>query len=174
MHRTRTIAAALAAAAVLAAGWYAFRPERLFVDAVVDERLDAGALSLAAVDAAAAVPPAPVARASGRFHSVAHETAGEATIYVHADGRRTLRLAGFSTSNGPDVRVLLIAAPDASDDATVRHGEVLELGTLKGNIGDQNYEIPADADLSRWRAVTIWCKRFGVNFGTAPLAAPEA
>jgi hypothetical protein len=117
-------------------------------------------------------PPMPAVRARGRFHGVAHETTGEAAIHVHPDGRRTLRLSGFATSNGPDVRVLLIAASDAADDATVTRAGFLELGKLKGNIGDQNYEIPADADLSRWRAVTIWCKRFGVNFGTAPLAAP--
>jgi hypothetical protein len=42
---------------------------------------------------------------------------------------------------------------------------------LKGNIGDQNYEIPADTDLSKYQACTIWCKRFSVNFGTAPLAS---
>jgi hypothetical protein len=42
---------------------------------------------------------------------------------------------------------------------------------LKGNIGDQNYELPANADLAKYRAVTIWCKRFSVNFGTAPLSS---
>ena len=43
------------------------------------------------------------------------------------------------------------------------------LGALKGNVGDQNYEVPADVDLTTYQAVTIWCRRFGVNFGTAPL-----
>ena len=46
----------------------------------------------------------------------------------------------------------------------------IEVGALKGNIGDQNYEIASDLDLSKYRAVTIWCKRFGVNFATAPLS----
>jgi hypothetical protein len=45
----------------------------------------------------------------------------------------------------------------------------VDLGSLKGNIGDQNYELPLNADLAKYRAVTIWCKRFSVNFGTAPL-----
>jgi hypothetical protein len=45
----------------------------------------------------------------------------------------------------------------------------VELGKLKGNQGDQNYDIPADLELDKYRAVTIWCRRFGVNFGTAPL-----
>ena len=46
---------------------------------------------------------------------------------------------------------------------------IVELGKLKGNEGDQNYEIPADTDLAKYRAVTIWCRRFSVNFATAPL-----
>ena len=45
----------------------------------------------------------------------------------------------------------------------------MELGKLKGNEGDQNYDVPDDLDLSRYRAVTIWCRRFSVNFATAPL-----
>ena len=47
----------------------------------------------------------------------------------------------------------------------------VEVGALKGNVGDQNYEISSDLDLNKYRAVTIWCKRFGVNFATAPLTA---
>ncbi len=43
------------------------------------------------------------------------------------------------------------------------------LGALKGNIGDQNYELPANVNLDKYQSVTIWCRRFGVNFGTAPL-----
>jgi hypothetical protein len=50
---------------------------------------------------------------------------------------------------------------------TVDH---VELGPMKGNIGDQNYDIPSTVDLEKYRTVTIWCKRFGVNFGSAPLA----
>jgi hypothetical protein len=67
------------------------------------------------------------------------------------------------------VRVYLVAAPDAKDNDTVTKAGFIEVGTLKGNIGDQNYELPADIDLAKYRAVTIWCKRFSVNFGTAPL-----
>ena len=47
------------------------------------------------------------------------------------------------------------------------------LGALKGNQGDQNYELPADLDLAKYRAVTVWCRRFGVNFATAPLTAKQ-
>lgn len=81
-----------------------------------------------------------------------------------------LRLTNFSTSNGPDVRVTLVAAADATDDPSVQRAGYVSLGVMKGNVGDQNYDVPADLDLSVYRAVTIWCERFSVNFGTAPLS----
>jgi Electron transfer DM13 len=59
--------------------------------------------------------------------------------------------------------------PKPGRPETVTRAGFLHLGPLKGNIGDQNYDVPADADLEKHRAVTVWCRRFGVNFGTAPL-----
>ena len=109
--------------------------------------------------------------ASGTFHSVAHQSAGQATVLQLADGKRVLRFSNFQTSNGPDVRVYLVASADAKDSDTVKNAGFVEVAALKGNIGDQNYEIASDLDLSKYRAVTIWCKRFGVNFATAPLSA---
>ena len=142
--------------------WYAFRPERLFIDDTVNE-------SLAAAAPATAAEPVPLAH--GTFHSNAHETTGDATILSLADGRRILRLTSFSTSNGPDLRVYLVAAADVTDDETVKQAAFVELGLMKGNKGDQNYEVPATVDLAQYRTVTIWCKRFSVNFGSAPLTA---
>jgi hypothetical protein len=139
-------------------GWYLFRPELLFVNKKVNEEQVAsvGASVMRAV-------------AAGQFHSVAHETHGTATIQDVGGGRRVLRLTDFTTSNGPDVRVYLVAAADASDNETVTRAGFVELGKLKGNEGDQNYDVPDDLDLSQYRAVTIWCRRFSVNFATAPL-----
>ena len=116
-------------------------------------------------------PAGPVQVTSGRFHKNAHETTGAATIYRFADGRLVLRLTEFATSNGPDVRVYLVAAGDVQDEAAAKLAGFVDLGALKGNIGDQNYEVPAGLDLSRYRAVSIWCRRFSVNFGAAPLVA---
>jgi len=141
--------------------WAAFRPERLFVNAKVNETMPAGLATETVL-------------ASGSFHSVAHGTKGTASIYQLADGKRILRLANFETSNGPDVHVYLVAANDASNSETVEKAGFLELGSLKGNIGDQNYDIPADVDFEKYHAVTIWCKRFSVNFGTAPLNSSGA
>lgn len=147
---------------VLGAGaWYAFRPERLFINTTVNE-------SLGEVQATAAQP---LTLASGQFHGVHHETKGMASVIRLGDGKRVLRLTDFATSNGPDVRVYLVAAADAGDNETVTSAGFVEVGALKGNQGDQNYDVPAETDLSKYRTVTIWCRRFGVNFGSAPLAA---
>ncbi len=83
----------------------------------------------------------------------------------------TLRLTNFKTSNGPDVHVLLIAANDAQDNDNFLKNNVerVELGKLKGNEGDQNYDIPAGTDLTKFHTVAIHCERFNANFGTAPL-----
>jgi hypothetical protein len=153
-----------------AAGWYAFRPERLFIDRTVNESLAAEVTASAATHAAAA-PTAPMRLAAGRFHGVHHETSGQATVYRLPDGKRVLRFTEFETSNGPDVQIYLVAAPDASDNATVTSAGFVNLGPMKGNRGDQNYDLPANLDLAKYRAVTVWCRRFGVNFATAPLAS---
>lgn len=108
--------------------------------------------------------------ATGKFHGAAHNTSGRATIYA-VDGKETLRLTNFKTSNGPDVHVVLIAASDAQDNDNFLDKSVkrVELGKLKGNEGDQDYAIPSGTDLSKFKAVSIYCERFNANFGTAPL-----
>jgi hypothetical protein len=146
----------LAVAIVAIVGWYAFRPERLVIDQKVNEQFPT-------------VSAASNKLASGQFHNGAHETKGTATVFQLADGKKTLRLTDFATSNGPDVHVYLVAADDAKDNEAVTKAGFIDVGSLKGNIGDQNYDVPANADLTKYRAVTIWCKRFSVNFGTAPL-----
>ena len=108
---------------------------------------------------------------TGTFHGKVHSTSGRATIYSGANGRLVLRLTNFKTSNGPDVHVVLIAAKDADDDANFLKSstERIELGALKGNEGDQNYDIPAGTDLKKYQTVSIYCERFNANFGAAPL-----
>jgi len=156
------IAIPVGAIALLVA-WYAFRPERLVVNRSVNE----------------AMPSAPGASSaqpleSGRFYSILHPTEGTATIYQMGDGTRVLRFTSFSTSNGPDVHVYMVAPDDAKDAATVQKAGFVDLGVIKGNIGDQNYTLGSDLDLAKYRAVSIWCKRFSVNFGAAALRPNEA
>ena len=143
--------------------WYAFRPERLVVDRQVDEALPT---------AQGNSSPQPLE--SGQFYSILHPTKGTATIYQMGDGTRVLRFTTFSTSNGPDVHVYMVAADDAKDAATVEKAGFVDLGVIKGNIGDQNYVLASNLDLGKYRAVSIWCKRFSVNFGTAPLTPDQA
>jgi hypothetical protein len=162
---TRKAWIGISLAAVLAIGWFLFRPERLVVNQTVSEAFPTTPLP--------AGNESPRALLAGQFRGYAHPTKGTATIY-ELGGRRILRLTDFKTSNGPDVRVYLVAAPDVTDDATVAKAGFVELGMLKGNIGDQNYDVPESVDLDKYRAATIWCKRFQVNFGTAPLAPVAA
>jgi hypothetical protein len=100
---------------------------------------------------------------------VTHEGQGTAAIYRLPNGKRVLRLSNFEVLNGPDLFVWLSSAPDANNARTILKSRYVSLGRLKGNQGNQNYELPADLDLSQFNSVTIWCRRFSVNFATAPL-----
>jgi Electron transfer DM13 len=155
------VAIPVAAVALLVA-WYAFRPERLVVNRRVDEALPTAQAGLS-----------PQRLVAGQFYSILHPTAGTATIYQMGDSTRVLRFTSFSTSNGPDVHVYMVAADDAKDIATVQRAGFVDLGVIKGNIGDQNYTLGGDLDLAKYRAVSIWCKRFSVNFGAAALRPTE-
>ena len=108
---------------------------------------------------------------TGTFHGKVHNTSGRATIYREDSGKLVLRLTNFKTSNGPDVHVILIAAKDADDDANFLKSNTkrVELGKLKGNEGDQNYDIPSGTDLTKFQTVSIYCERFNANFGAAAL-----
>jgi len=116
-----------------------------------------------------AEPEPPKESARSAFRSLEHTTSGEAIVTEFPDGRRVLRFEGFETSNGPDLRVYLsVGSSDAAFGK--EYGEdFVELGRLKGNLGNQNYEIPAGTDLSRYRNAVVWCTRFSVGFGVATL-----
>ena len=161
MKKWKLVIPIAAVAAFIA--WYAFRPERLVVNRRVDEAMPA------APGSSSAQP-----LVSGQFYSILHPTAGTATIYRMGDGSRVLRFTGFSTSNGPDVHVYMVAADDAKDSAGVLRAGFIDLGIIKGNMGDQNYTLGPDVDLSKYRAVSVWCKRFSVNFGAARLMPDQA
>jgi hypothetical protein len=111
--------------------------------------------------------------AKGKFHKVEKAGEGTATVYKLSSGKRILRLSNFQTDNGPDLHVRLIAADDATDTASAAKAAYVELGKLKGNKGNQNYDLSADLNLDRYKVVSIWCNRFSVNFAAAPLKAPK-
>ncbi len=118
--------------------------------------------------ATATAQPQPVVLTMGSFVDGSlpgHKAAGMATIYRLEDGKRVLRLEDFAATNGPDLFVTL--HPGANPEQ--EEGEYLQLEALKGNQGNQNYELPAEIDLSKYRSVVIWCRSFNVVFGYATL-----
>lgn len=103
-----------------------------------------------------------VTEASGTFAGTSrYDVTGEAIVLGNGTGQRFLRFENFESSNGPDLNVYLFNPDDPND--------FIDLGDLKGNIGEQNYEIPVDVDLERYSEVSIWCVRFSTGFGSADL-----
>jgi hypothetical protein len=103
----------------------------------------------------------------GGFRGLAHPTTGTATAIELAEGGRVLTLTDFETDNGPDLLVYLVEGDVNSNG----DGDgFVDLGALKGNIGDQQYAIPDSVDLDRYSSVVIWCRAFSVGFGVAELA----
>jgi hypothetical protein len=110
----------------------------------------------------------PVVSAQGAFASIAHPTSGTVKLGTGVDGSPVLFLEDLDTDNGPDLKLYLSRTP-AGGDATTYGTDPLNLGELKGNRGDQVYNLPPTADLGSYRSVVIWCERFSVGFGVAPL-----
>ena len=90
-----------------------------------------------------------------------HNAEGVAKIIQLADGTDILRLENFKATNGPDLYVYM------STDKT--NADIVNLGRLKGNIGNQNYLIPAGTDITKYNTALIWCRAFSVIFGSAQL-----
>ncbi|MDE2842250.1 MAG: DM13 domain-containing protein [Chloroflexota bacterium] len=113
----------------------------------------------------------PVALASGSFRDADsfHRGSGTATIYQTPDGGHVLRFEDFMVTNGPDLRVLLAQPRDPMSRDELQSGGYTHLAKLKGNIGNQNYEIPADIDLEDQNIVIIYCLALHVILAVAPL-----
>ena len=104
---------------------------------------------------------------SGKFIGVndgIHNAEGVAKVIALDDGTSVLRLEKFKATNGPDLYVYLATDKSASD--------IVNLGRLKGNIGNQNYPIPSGTDVTKYNTALIWCKAFSVLFGSARFASP--
>ena len=90
-----------------------------------------------------------------------HNAKGLAKILILSTGSPILRLEDFKSTNGPDVHLYLSNNKQAND--------FIDLGRLKANIGNQNYQIPLDTDFNKYKYVLIWCQPFSVLFGSAQL-----
>jgi hypothetical protein len=192
-------AALLIAAIVVAVGLYLFQPWRIFTSSTVIEDLpvapapasqsqgptetpSAGAAPSAGTAPSAGPAPsagtapsavaAPRELATGQLISHEHASSGTVKILELPDGSRILRFEGLDTSDGPDLHVWLTDAPVVEGTAgwyLFDDGRYLDLGSLKANKGNQNYEIPAAANLDDYTSVSIWCARFTVSFAAAQL-----
>jgi hypothetical protein len=160
-----------------------FQPQKLFLDQKVNEALpgviESRASSPSRGQPASSTPPSAAPTQSpkvpeltvlarGKFRSLEHGTSGQALILRRRDGSLFLRFDDLNTSNGPDLHVYLSQVP-ASDDWRAYGERYLDLGKLKGNIGDQNYALPSGIDPSKYRSAVVWCQRFAVGFGVAGL-----
>jgi len=92
-----------------------------------------------------------------------HDAEGKAKILTISDGSQILRLEDFRSTNGPNVHLYLSTDKQASD--------FIDLGRLKANNGNQNYQIPINTDFSKYKYVLIWCQPFSVLFGSAQLSS---
>ena len=154
-------------------------------DTVMEEPMPAGLAGVSvaatptptaeATPAATAAPTAtphtgPAAVATGMFRDADdfHRGSGSATMFRGPDGNHILRFEDFMVTNGPALSVLLSQATGITSSENL--GEYLDLGPLKGNIGNQNYDVPAGTDVAAYQTVVIYCVPFRVVFATAPLA----
>ena len=184
MNRRPWIAATVAIATLaLVVGLALFQPWRLITRSTVDDPLPTAQPAVAPGTATTgtddmhhtgtsttAAPDWPRVLSEGGFVDGEHATSGTARVLALADGTRILRLEGFTTSDGPDVDVWLTDQPSGDADwHRYDDGRYVSLGDLKGTDGNQNYVIPADTELRGLVSVVIWCDRFDVAFGTAPI-----
>lgn len=167
----------IAAAAVVPAGVYAVSP--YFTEATIDEPspVETGQSNTMQDDAAVdqdsmekdggtGMEELMAKEFSGGFQGAGdgiHNASGKALVVYLEDGSAVLRFENFHVTNGPDLHVYLSTNMDAS--------EYINLGRLKANGGNQNYELPDGVDLSKYDNVIIWCKAFSVYFGGAELGS---
>lgn len=116
---------------------------------------------------------APAVIATGRFTDAdaIHKGSGTATLYRLPDSNHVVRFEDFRTTNGPALVVYLARHPSPASADDVIDSGFLDLGKLKGNVGNQNYPIPAGTDISEYGSVVIWCELFDVLFSPASLSA---
>ena len=143
---------------VAAIAWWLLSP--LFIDKTVQETFPKAGTSAST---------SKVRSGAFRDGDSSHKGSGQAVIHRLADGSHLLRLENFKSTNGPDLRVYLASHPDPRKSSDVKGKGFVDLSALKGNIGNQNYPIPAGVDVSKQGSVVIWCRSFSVIFSVASL-----
>lgn len=133
------------------------------------------------MDAAANAPDAMVGEtmpaassvvvAQGQFvdADAIHKGSGRANLYRLQDGSHAIRFEDFRTTNGPALVVYLAKHANPQSASDVTDGGFVDLGKLKGNVGNQNYLVPAGTPVDEFNSVVIWCELFDVLFSPAAL-----
>jgi hypothetical protein len=140
--------------------WYAFRPEKLFVNKRVAEP-----------------PPTALGQLTplytGSFHSAAHATSGRVTVYQQPNGSRVLTVSNFSNSSGPVLNVILLDGSSVANSQNFTPSDTngRDIGEIKASQSEQSYALPADVDFNRFSTVAIYSADLHAVFGTAKLDA---
>ena len=119
-----------------------------------------------------AVPEGPMLLSSSEWISLGHPGTGTVLVYRQPDGSHVIRFEDLAVSNGPDLLVILSTSPLVDDQNAYSEVEFVSLGDLKGNKGNQNYEVPAEVSIGDYQTVAIWCRRFNYTFNAADLHSP--
>jgi hypothetical protein len=156
---------------VLAVGfvlWF-FKPQALLLDNTVSEARPelAQRPAVTGKDGARSASSRGVL-SDGSFRPLGHQARGTALVIDAAQGNTYLRFEDFEVENGPDLRVYLSRAQAGAPEGELA-ADIVDLGGLKGNVGDQNYLLPDSVDLGEYRSVVVWCRRFSVGFAVAPI-----
>ncbi len=183
---SRRWAFAVAATALALVAFLLFRPDTLFTEVETRESLEEAFTPTSGIDASTGTttmtppttepstigtttttrPDEPTAIRSGQLFGIDHSAQGTATVYVEGE-ESVLRFEDDTDiQNGPDLYVWLLADAEYSGGTPT---EYIDLGTLKGTVGSQNYQLPLEYDPAVHQAVLIWCRRFAVPFAAAPL-----
>jgi len=167
--RWRLVGAAVIAGLALAVGIAYFQPQKLFINQRVNEAIPAATSAPGQAPQASPVAGSETVLSRSNLQSLEHQSSGTVLLIQLVGGGRVLRLENLATSNGPDLRVYLSTTPASAD----WHGydrDYVDLGALKGNLGNQNYALPDSVDITRYRSAVIWCRQFKVGFAVASLS----
>ncbi len=167
--RWRLVGAAVIAGLALAVGIAYFQPQKLFINQRVNEAIPAATSAPGQAPQASPVAGSETVLSRSNLQSLEHQSSGTVLLIQLVGGGRVLRLENLATSNGPDLRVYLSTTPASAD----WHGydrDYVDLGALKGNLGNQNYALPDSVDIARYRSAVIWCRQFKVGFAVASLS----
>lgn len=177
----KVIAGGVAGAIALTGALALFKPWLAFQNIEVNETLPVATASVAPSSASSTAADtssetekiaAPAVLAKGDFISHEHTTTGKVSIVKDEAGKYKLALENLDTTNGPDVHVWVSAGEVVEGLAgfkSAENFEKIDLGVIKGNKGNQVYDLPDDFDISKWKSIDLWCDQFDVSFGAAPL-----